>query len=154
MTLSHLLLRVWNHNIRCAANCRASLNRCIRNRNVTEVVLADCLEGVGVWTMRLTDGSFPMHCTSHTNSTNESKKCQSRHDVPGEVRLARTVEGGCRAVLLVVVRRLGHAAHRISARSFEKHMHEHSPSDRHLEGCIWNYRYLSMSHEVRMSNGL
>jgi hypothetical protein len=54
----------------------------------------------------------------HTNSTNKSEKSQSSHDVLREVRLAGTVESGSGAVLLVVVRRLGHAAQMVSAGSY------------------------------------
>jgi hypothetical protein len=50
---SLLLLWVRNHNIRCAANSRARLDWCIGNGNVTEVVLADRLDGVGVCSITL-----------------------------------------------------------------------------------------------------
>jgi len=82
----------------------------------------------------------------HTNSANKSEKSQSGHDILCEVRLAGTVESSCGAVLLVVVRRLGHAAQVISASPYGQSIYLYSPSDRHLEGCIWREWYMSMSH--------
>jgi hypothetical protein len=84
----------------------------------------------------------------HTNSTNKSEKSQSSHDVLREVRLAGTVESGSGAVLLVVVRRLGHTAQVVSAGSYEQSICMYSPSDRHLEGCIWRQWYISMMSHV------
>lgn len=51
---------------------------------------------------------------SHTDATDEAEKDHSSQYIPDEVGLAGAVESGGRAVLLVVVRRLGHAAGRIS----------------------------------------
>ena len=134
---SLLLLRVRNHNIRRAANSRAALNWCIGNGNIAEVVLADCLDGVCVCSMALAQYFLQDALYNpRTDSTDESEEGQSGHDVLRKVRLAGTVESGCRTVLLVVVRRLGHAAYEISARPYKHHIYKHSPSDRHLEGCI------------------
>lgn len=52
----------------------------------------------------------------HTDATDEAEKDHSSQYIPDQVGLAGAVESGGRAVLLVVVRRLGHAAGRISIR--------------------------------------
>jgi len=49
-----------------------------------------------------------------TDCTDKAKEDQSSSDVLNEVRLTGAVESSGRLVLLVVVRRLGHAAGRIS----------------------------------------
>jgi hypothetical protein len=52
--------------------------------------------------------------TQRTDCTNEAEENQSSSDVLDEVWLTSAVESSGRLVLLVVVRRLGHAAGRIS----------------------------------------
>lgn len=49
-----------------------------------------------------------------TDSTDEAEEDQASRYISDEVWLAGAVEGSGRLVLLVVVRRLGHAAGRIS----------------------------------------
>lgn len=114
--LYSLLLRVGDNSAWSAANGGAGLYRCVGNRHVAEVVLADGFEGVGVFWVgsALCALRRSSSACARTDSANKSEQNKTSHHILDQVWLASTVEGGCRAVLLVVVRRLGHAVRRIS----------------------------------------
>lgn len=110
---SILLFLHWN--ARGTTDTCAGLYRSVGHRYVAEVVLADSLDSVCVCGAKsIARSSWGPSQETHTNSTDETKKDHSSEDVSNEVRLAGAVESSGRAILLVVVRRLGHAACRIS----------------------------------------
>lgn len=110
-----LFLSIRRSDARGASNSCAGLYGCVGHGDIAEVVLADSLEGVCVCGAKsmIRSNRSPVR-SIRTDSTNEAKEYEARRYVLEEIGLASAVEGGGWAVLLVVVRRLGHAAGRIS----------------------------------------
>jgi len=117
--ISHLFLLIRHRNAGSASDECASLygcvGHCVGHGNVAEVVLADSLDSVCVWACnQLATRLWISTPLLRTDCTDKSKENHSSHDISDEVWLTSAVKSGGRFVLLVVVRRLGHAARRIS----------------------------------------
>lgn len=92
------------HGTRMRRRCR--LRRCIRNRNVREVILTNSLDGPCVCCFV----NDCLHVRSserpHTNSSDESKDGQSSYSISHQVWLSCSVECCGRTIAIVVVGRL------------------------------------------------